>query len=417
MPKHPASIRIDAFNYNLPDERIARYPLARRSDSKLLIYKEEQIHDHQVGELNRHIPNNAVLIFNNTKVVEARLHFSKAGGSAVEVFCLHPATNMGDITQALMREDAVYWICLLGGAKKWRDGDTRQLILGDTPEAGVLSATRIRVEGEAYLMHFQWNKANTPFVDILHQLGEIPLPPYLNREAEASDKERYQTVYARQEGSVAAPTAGLHFTPELLDALDEQGCERLELTLHVGAGTFKPVKSETLEHHTMHTEHIDIGIEKIEALIALANRPWIPVGTTALRTLETLYHMGHKAHHDPNASLAELMVKQWDAYEAPATLSRKEALLALHDVLKREQLTRLLSETQILIAPGYAIKMADALMTNFHQPQSTLLLLISAIVGDAWKRIYQHALDHEYRFLSYGDSSLLWLHAQEEQTD
>ncbi|MBU3676089.1 MAG: S-adenosylmethionine:tRNA ribosyltransferase-isomerase [Chitinophagaceae bacterium] len=417
MPQHPAAIRIDAFNYHLPDERIARYPLARRSDSKLLVYKNEEIHDVRVGDLNCHIPNNAVLIFNNTKVVEARLHFTKEGGSAVEVFCLHPAANMGDITQALMREDAVDWICLLGGAKKWRDGETRQMQLGDSPDAGHVMATRVRAEGEAYLMHFEWNKPNTPFVDILHQLGEIPLPPYLNRAAEESDKERYQTVYARQEGSVAAPTAGLHFTPELLAAIDEQGGERIELTLHVGAGTFKPVKSETLAHHTMHTEHIDIGIEKIESLIALTDRPWIPVGTTAMRTLETLYHMGLKAYRNPKASLAELIVKQWDAYEAPASLSRKEALLALYDVLKREQLSRLLTETQILIAPGYAIKMADALMTNFHQPQSTLLLLISAIVGDAWKGIYQHALDNQYRFLSYGDSSLLWLHKQEEKTN
>lgn len=405
MP-HPAELRIDQFTYHLPDERIARYPLAKRSDSKLLIYKEGKITDSRIGNIVEAIPKEAVFIFNNTKVVEARLSFPKNGGSNVEVFCLQPAANMGDITQAMMQHDNVYWICLLGGAKKWRDGESRTLTFGND---GVLEATRIKAENDAFLMHFSWNKSNTPFVDILHQLGEIPLPPYLNREAEESDKERYQTVYARHEGSVAAPTAGLHFTPDILNQLDAQGCKRIELTLHVGAGTFKPVKSETMALHTMHAEHIDVSMETIDALIAHSEETWIPVGTTALRTLETLYQMGVKSVQSPEATLLELEVGQWDAYETKFTLSRKDALVALKKVMLRENQQRLLTETQIMIAPGYTVNMANALMTNFHQPQSTLLLLISAIVGDQWKFIYQHALENEYRFLSYGDSSILWV--------
>lgn len=405
MP-HPAELRIDQFTYTLPDERIARYPLAKRSDSKLLIYKEGNITDSRIGNIVDAIPKNAVFIFNNTKVVEARLSFPKKGASNVEVFCLQPAANMGDITQAMMQHDDVYWICLLGGAKKWRDGETRCLAFG---QDGELKATRIKAEQEAFLMHFSWNKSNTPFVDILHQLGEIPLPPYLNREAEESDKERYQTVYARHEGSVAAPTAGLHFTPEILDQLDAQGCKRIELTLHVGAGTFKPVKSETMADHTMHAEHIDVSLDTIDALIEQSEEIWIPVGTTALRTLETLYQMGAKALRKPEATLLELAVGQWDAYEIPSTLPRKDTLVALKKVMLRENQQRLLTETQIMIAPGYTVRMANALMTNFHQPQSTLLLLISALVGDNWKGIYQHALENDYRFLSYGDSSILWV--------
>lgn len=406
MP-HPAHLRIDQFTYVLPDDRIARYPLAKRSDSKLLLYRKGQLIDSRIGDIASAIPGNAVLIFNNTKVVEARLSFSKEGGSAVEVFCLQPAVNMGDITQAMMQHDEVYWICLLGGAKKWRDGETRSLNFGG---GGELKATRIKAENEAFLMHFSWNQSNTPFVDILHQFGEIPLPPYLNRSAEESDKDRYQTVYARHEGSVAAPTAGLHFTPEILTQLETQGCKRIEVTLHVGAGTFKPVKSETMEHHTMHAEHIDVNIETIDALIENSESPWIPVGTTALRTLETLYQMGVKAIHMPEATIADLAIGQWDAYESATNLSRKEVLFALKNVMLREKKTRLLTETQIMIAPGYTIRMANALMTNFHQPQSTLLLLIAALVGKRWKDIYQHALENGYRFLSYGDSSLLWVH-------
>jgi S-adenosylmethionine:tRNA ribosyltransferase-isomerase len=404
----PRTIRIDAFNYHLPNEFIARYPLPDRSDSKLLIYQNGQIEDAHIPDLIDAVPANSVFIFNNTKVVEARLAFPKPNSSSVEVFCLAPDPSMGDISSAMMRTESVQWHCLLGGAKKWKDGETRSLDVLDNGENWILYATREAHLGDSFLMKFAWTKPNTSFAEVLHIVGKIPLPPYLQREAETNDQTRYQTVYAKYDGSVAAPTAGLHFTPAILSALDNKQCTRLEVTLHVGAGTFKPVKSETLDGHAMHAEFIDIPIEGIEALLQHSEKTWIPVGTTALRTLETLYQMGLKSYLNPTLHLGELAIQQWESYERASELSRQEALQQLLMVMQREGAKRLITETQIIITPSYPLRMVDALMTNFHQPQSTLLLLISALVGDEWKRIYEHALKHKYRFLSYGDSSLLW---------
>jgi S-adenosylmethionine:tRNA ribosyltransferase-isomerase len=404
----PRTIRIDAFNYHLPNEFIARYPLPQRSDSKLLIYKDGQINDAHIPDLIDAVPANSVFIFNNTKVVEARLQFPKPNSSSVEVFCLAPDPSMGDITSAMMRTDNVQWHCLLGGAKKWKDGEKRSIAVTETEESWMLHATREAHLGDSFLMKFEWTKPSTSFAEVLHIVGKIPLPPYLQREAEADDQTRYQTVYAKHDGSVAAPTAGLHFTPAILTALEEKNCIRLEVTLHVGAGTFKPVKSETLDGHAMHAEYIDIPIEGIEALLQHSEKTWIPVGTTALRTLETLYQMGLKSHLNPALNLGELAIQQWESYERQSHLTRLEALQQLLMVMHREGAKRLITETQIIIAPSYPLRMVDALMTNFHQPQSTLLLLIAALVGNEWHRIYEHALKHEYRFLSYGDSSLLW---------
>lgn len=406
---HPRFLRIDAFNYHLPDEHIARYPLPRRSDSRLLVYRNKTIRDGHIPDIVNEIPGDSLLIFNNTKVVEARLHFPKPGSTSVEVFCLAPDPSMGDVSTAMMRTDYVEWHCLLGGAKKWKNEETRTLSVEDHDGVWTLSATRKAHVGDSFLMAFAWNKPHCTFADVLHRVGQIPLPPYLQREANNDDKIRYQTVYAEHEGSVAAPTAGLHFTPEILAALQQNNCQLCNVTLHVGAGTFKPVKSDTLEGHDMHKEYIDLPIETLALLAEQSSKTWIPVGTTALRTLETVYQMGLKASLNPQFTLQELAIQQWEVYDRAATLTRAEAIHALMNVMQREKANRLITETQIIIAPSYPIKMANALMTNFHQPQSTLLLLIAAIVGDDWKDIYKHALEKGYRFLSYGDSSILWL--------
>jgi S-adenosylmethionine:tRNA ribosyltransferase-isomerase len=312
----------------------------------------------------------------------------------------------------MLSRGEVYWRCLIGGAKKWKEGS---LILDVSYQGRTLTihATKAASLHDCFLIHFAWNQANLSFAEVLHAAGSIPLPPYLNRATEASDAERYQTVYAQHDGSVAAPTAGLHFTERVLNNLATKNIHPAFVTLHVGAGTFKPVKAEKLEDHDMHAEWIDVQASLIEQLQHTSGK-LIAVGTTSLRTIETLYWMGVKVlHHAKEQAIStitidNLVMHQWDAYELPQDISRTTALQALRDWMQAQQTSRLMCKTQILIAPGYRIRMADALITNFHQPQSTLLLLISAVVGDAWKSIYQHALANDYRFLSYGDGSLLW---------
>jgi S-adenosylmethionine:tRNA ribosyltransferase-isomerase len=398
---HPKDISILDFTYDLPEDRIAKYPLEVRDQSKL-------IYQH----LHTQLPADSVLVCNNTKVVEARLLFQKATGGQIEIFCLEPDDRYSDITTAMLSRGEVYWRCLIGGAKKWKE-DSLILDVSYQGRTLIIHATKAASLHDCFLIHFTWNQANLSFAEVLHAAGSIPLPPYLNRATEASDAERYQTVYAQHDGSVAAPTAGLHFTERVLNTLAAKNIHPAFVTLHVGAGTFKPVKAEKLEDHDMHAEWIDVQALLIQQL-QQATGMIIAVGTTSLRTIETLYWMGVKVMHHAQQqaidtiTIDDLIMHQWDAYELPQEISRTAALEALLDWMQAQQTSRLMCKTQILIAPGYRIRMADALITNFHQPQSTLLLLISAIVGEAWKEIYQYALKNDYRFLSYGDGSLLW---------
>jgi len=397
---------IAQFDYNLPDERIAKYPLEPRDSSKLLVYRNGKISSDFYHQLHEHLPENTLLIMNNTKVVEARLLFKKDTGGTIELFCLEPDENYSDITTAMLQTDTVLWKCLVGNAKRWRE-ETLELPFEVDGEKYILSAKQIERLSDAFLIEFSWNKAESSFAEILHHAGIIPLPPYLKRNTEEKDKITYQTVYAEFDGSVAAPTAGLHFTEAVFQNLASKNISHDFVTLHVGAGTFKPVKSETIGDHQMHAEFIDVNRVLISK-IATSSLSLIVVGTTSLRTLESLYWMGVKCKVNPQLSVESIALKQWDAYELPQNYTKSEAYLALETWMKNNNLERLITKTQLLIAPGYDIRTVDAILTNFHQPQSTLLLLIHAFVGEEWKTIYDYALANSYRFLSYGDGSLLW---------
>ncbi len=407
---HPKELSIKDFTYDLPDERIARYPLPERDQSKLLIYRNGQIAESIYAELAEQLPTNSLLVFNNTKVVEARLLFEKPNGGKIEIFCLEPHEQYGDITNAMLQKGKVLWKCLVGGAKKWKEGALISRIKKyDTGEI-TLTARKMELYADAYLIELNWDDPAMSFAELLHVAGVIPLPPYLNRAAEASDQERYQTIYAKHDGSVAAPTAGLHFTDHLFTKLARKNIVHAFVTLHVGAGTFKPVKSETMQDHEMHAEFIDVSATFIEQLLQQITGPVIAVGTTSLRTLESLYWLGVKTKLDPDISTDALTITQWEPYElAQHNMAASEALRALLLWLQHNRTERLITKTQIIIAPGYTFRIIQGLITNFHQPQSTLLLLVAAITHDNWKNIYQYALDHEFRFLSYGDGSLLWL--------
>ena len=407
---HPKELSIIDFTYELPDERIARYPLAERDQSKLLIYSNGQISETIYAELAEQIPSNSLLVFNNTKVVEARLLFEKPNGGRIEIFCLEPHEQYGDITTAMLQKGKVWWKCLVGGAKKWKEGALISRIKKYDTDEITLTARKTEQYADAYLIELSWDDADMSFAELLHVAGVIPLPPYLNRAAEESDQERYQTIYAKHDGSVAAPTAGLHFTDSLFAKLTQKNIRHSFVTLHVGAGTFKPVKSATMQDHEMHAEFIDVSAAFIEQLLQQTAGPVIAVGTTSLRTIESLYWLGVKTKLDPSISTEALTITQWEPYElAQHNISAAEALGALLAWLQENRTERLVTKTQIIIAPGYTFRIIKGLITNFHQPQSTLLLLVAAITGDNWKKIYQYALDHQFRFLSYGDGSLLWL--------
>ncbi len=408
---NPRHISIAAFTYDLPDEKIARYPLEKRDASKLLVYKSGAISSSNYSNLADHLPNDAFLIFNNTKVVEARLLFKKPTGGIVEIFCLEPHDQYSDITSAMLQKGEVYWKCLVGGASKWKHGMKLEKIVEHNGSNIVVEAGIEERQNDCFVIKMTWQPKELAFAELLHAAGIIPVPPYLNREAESEDNNRYQTVYAKFDGSVAAPTAGLHFTEDVFEQLNNKGIQSTFVTLHVGAGTFKPVKSETIGDHEMHSEFIDVSADTIETIANHIAKPIVAIGTTSLRTIETLYWMGVKAHHLANDNLTrieDLAIHQWDVYEMETSLPGSVALQSLLEWMSVNNMKRLITKTQILIAPGYQLKMASGIITNFHQPNSTLLLLIAAIVGDDWKRIYQYALDHEYRFLSYGDGSLLW---------
>jgi S-adenosylmethionine:tRNA ribosyltransferase-isomerase len=405
---HPKDLSIQDFSYDLPDERIARYPVAERDLSKLLIYKDANITTDVYRSLPDILPADTLLIFNNTKVVEARLYFHKPTGGAIEIFCLEPDDRYADVTSAMMQKQQVYWKCLIGGAKKWKEGPL-SLSFTWNDQAVKVSAEKIGMVQDAFIILFHWDEADLSFADILHHAGNLPLPPYMDRDAEDADKERYQTVYAKHDGSVAAPTAGLHFTESLLTELAKKNIHTEFVTLHVGAGTFKPVKAAVMQDHEMHAEYIDVSVESIQKIRQSLPYNIITVGTTSLRTLESLYWLGKKVIDHPTIDMNDLYVDQWDAYNNKEVLpSADMALQALENYLLEKKLHRLVTKTRIIIAPGYSFQIMKALITNFHQPQSTLLLLVAAITGDDWRTIYQYALDHDFRFLSYGDGSLLW---------
>jgi len=404
---HPKDIAIAEYRYDLPNERIAKYPLAQRDESKLLIYKNHRIAEDIYRHIDEHLPAGSLLVFNNTRVVEARLLFQKPTGGVIEIFCLEPHAHYPDITTAMLTKEKVWWKCMIGGASKWKHGMTLLKQVDDL----LVEATMVERTAEAFTIELKWNDASLSFAEVLHKAGAIPLPPYLHRQAEASDSERYQTIYASEEGSVAAPTAGLHFTEHIFQQLANKNIATSFVTLHVGAGTFKPVKAEKMEAHEMHAEFIDVELSFIEALAEKVNDTVVAVGTTSLRTIESLYWIGCKLQ-DPAFPLqeADIAVEQWDPYEMKDTLPVKEALQLLVKWMKARQVSRLITKTQIIIAPGYELRVAKGIITNFHQPESTLLLLIAAIVGKEWKTIYQYAMEHDFRFLSYGDGSLLWKH-------
>ena len=407
MKEDPKHIRISEFNYPLPDERIAKFPLPVRDQSKLLLYRHGEVTEDIFTSLPDYLPANSLMIFNNTKVIQARLHFHKETGALIEVFCLEPI-QPNDYALNFQQTEHAAWLCMIGNLKKWKEGALkREITVKGKPLT--LTAERGACHGTSHWVDFRWNNPEITFADILEVFGELPIPPYLNRETQESDKETYQTVYSKIKGSVAAPTAGLHFTPRVLDALREKGVALEELTLHVGAVTFKPVKSEEIEGHEMHTEYISVNRSTLEKLVAHEGKA-IAVGTTSVRTLESLYHIGVTLLHNPNATEEDLHVKQWQPYETAletAATPAVDALQAIIAYLDRHHMETLHSSTQIIIAPGYEYRIVKAMVTNFHQPQSTLLLLVSAFLHGDWRKIYDYALAHDFRFLSYGDSSLL----------
>ena len=404
MSVHPKDLTISDYTYFLPDERIAKNPLPQRDDSKLLVYRNGTISESAYKQLANLLPSNSLLVFNNTKVVEARILFNKTTGGDIEVFCLEPDDMYADITTAMLQKGKVLWKCLVGGAKKWKETFLTKQIL-DSGKVINLSVQKVERRNDYFLLELSWDDESLTFVEILHLAGLIPLPPYLNRNAEGTDKETYQTIYAKHDGSVAAPTAGLHFTIELFESLSEKGIKKEFVTLHVGAGTFKPVKAATMEEHEMHAEFIDVSIDLIKTLLE-SKDSIIPVGTTSLRTLETLYWLGVKINHQSDFSIEEGL-GQWDAYNLPQYNSKEVALASLINWMIRQNMKQLITKTQLLIAPNYQLRIAKALITNFHQPQSTLLLLVAAIIGNDWRRMYDYALNNDFRFLSYGDGCLL----------
>ena len=403
MKIDPRHIRISDYNYPLPDERIAKFPMSQRDHSKLLVYRQGEVGEDLFYNLPNYLPKGALMVFNNTKVIQARMHFRKETGALIEVFLLEPAEPT-DYELMFQTTHSCSWYCLVGNLKKWKEGTLRREIeIKGQPV--VVTATRGPVHGTSHRIDFEWT-GGFSFAEAIDAMGELPIPPYLNRETQESDKTTYQTVYSKIKGSVAAPTAGLHFTPEVLAALDAHGIEREELTLHVGAGTFKPVKSEEIEGHEMHTEYISVRRDTIRKLLAHDGCA-IAVGTTSVRTLESLYYMGLKVMRDPSLNEDQLHVSQWEPYDTDTTVSTVESLSAFVSWMDSHSLEVLHSSTQIIIAPGYNYHIVKMLVTNFHQPQSTLLLLVSAFVRGDWHKIYDYALSHDFRFLSYGDSSLL----------
>jgi S-adenosylmethionine:tRNA ribosyltransferase-isomerase len=401
MLQNVKNISINDFTYLLPDERIAKYPLEKRDESKLLVYQNEVISDFKFNQISSILDENALLISNETKVIAARLLFQTSSGANIEVFCLEPYSP-AEINQSLQSNTSVQWMCMIGNSKKWKPEESLTMACNEFN----LIVKKVVPQQNGWVISFEWDQSSKTFADILSQAGHIPLPPYLNRTDEESDKVRYQTIFAKHEGSVAAPTAGLHFSNEVVDDLATKNIHFATVTLHVGAGTFLPVKSDTLEGHHMHEEIFMVTLDSLHK-IRNNNGQRIVVGTTSLRTIESLYWTAVQLQENATLNLSDCHVTQWMPYEKTQTMTANEALDLLIHHAEKNNLVQISGKTSLLIAPGYDIKMVDGIITNFHQPNSTLLLLISAMVGDDWKKIYAHALQNNYRFLSFGDSSLL----------
>ena len=406
---HPGDLSINDYSYHLPVERIATHPLVQRDYYKLLVWKHGHILEDNYYNLANHLPKGSLLILNDSKVIPARILFTKPTGGVIEIFCLQPYQEK-ELNTAMNRKRTVRWKCMIGGAGKWKAGSLSKQLLIDGHEI-VLSVVLIEKIIDAYVAEFSWIPEQYSFAEVIQAAGEMPLPPYIKRKTEAADKERYQTIYANFEGSVAAPTAGLHFTEKIFSSIKEKEIAKEFVTLHVGAGTFKPIKTDKMAGHEMHAEWIEISPGTIENVITHAGNI-TAVGTTSLRTAESLYWMGVKSYHDPMIDISSLEITQWEVYEEPlikSLIDSKTALMSLLKWIKTNQLQRLIIPTRILIAPGYNFRIINALVTNFHQPQSTLLLLVAAIAGNQWRSIYDYALNHEFRFLSYGDGCLLFV--------
>ena len=396
-------IKIEDYNYTLPDEKIAKFPLEKRHMSKLLFNKGDVIVEKQFTDLPKLLPKNSLLVFNETKVVKARLIFKKNTGATIEIFCLEPVKPVNDFQLAYQQKSPVVWKCFIGNAKRWKSGKL-EMEFENNGGTVKLYAKKTEQLSEGFLVTFSWDNIEITFLEIINNVGFVPIPPYLNRKAVNQDSIRYQTVYAEHEGSVAAPTAGLHFTPKIISNLKNYGIETDKLTLHVGAGTFKPVVSQTIATHEMHTEKVVISLNTLKHILKKLNDPIIPVGTTSMRTIESLFWMAIKLQKGNN----EFAVEQWDPYELiiEADFTPTKALSLIIKYLEKNKLEELKGETRLMIAPGYNFRIASGLITNFHQPKSTLLLLVSALIGDSWKQAYDYALNNNFRFLSYGDSCL-----------
>ncbi|MBC7946843.1 MAG: S-adenosylmethionine:tRNA ribosyltransferase-isomerase [Chitinophagaceae bacterium] len=404
---NPQELLIQDYTYDLPEEKIAHYPLPQRDASKLLVYQKGQLTQDTYAHIDAHLPRNSLLIFNNTRVLEARILFQKESGGVIEIFCLEPHEQYKGIATALATEGHVEWRCLVGGASKWKRGLVLSNLIsvpnGDTVQ---LNAAYKEKLADHFVISFSWTPSHLSFAEILHLAGAVPLPPYIKRKAEPGDEQRYQTIYAEHQGSVASPTAGLHFTEDIFQRLEGKNIEHDFVTLHVGAGTFKPVKSVSLSEHEMHGEVIDVSLTTLRHLVADRKGPLVAVGTTSLRTLESLYWMGVKLM---SGTTDPFTLSQWEPYSLPADVPAKIALTNLIKWLEKNNRPSIEGRTEVLIAPGYRPRIVKGLITNFHQPGSTLLVLVAALIGDDWRKVYQYALENDFRFLSYGDGNLMWM--------
>jgi S-adenosylmethionine:tRNA ribosyltransferase-isomerase len=408
---HPKNHQITDYTYSLPEDKIAAFPLQDREDARLLIFKDDLIQEEQFKNISAHLPENSLLIFNNSKVIPARILFQKSTGGIIEIFCLEPASAIKDYSVVMNVTQQSTWKVLIGGASKWKEGPLKKFLIveGNTCTLEVVLVEKL---SNAYIVEFSWTPAHLSFASVIESAGLTPLPPYIKRVSEASDKERYQTIYAKNKGSVAAPTAGLHFTGNIFNSFADKNIVSGYVTLHVGAGTFKPVQAERMSEHEMHTEWIEINSESLQLLIEHIDQPVIAVGTTSVRTLESIYWMGVKTIMNFDIKNTDLTIDQWEVYDSElstASFTAREALISLQQWMEQQRLAKLITATQILIAPGYKFKLTKALVTNFHQPQSTLLLLVAAAVSKKWETIYEYALKNDFRFLSYGDGSLLYV--------
>ncbi|MGM0611994.1 MAG: S-adenosylmethionine:tRNA ribosyltransferase-isomerase [Bacteroidota bacterium] len=397
----PGKLSIADYSYALPHDRIARYPLEKRDESKLLISSSDgAIREDYFYNIDSYLEENSMLVYNNTKVVQARLKFYKKTGAEIEIFCLEPLEPVSVVDQAFEQSSPVVWKCFVKNARKWKD----QILSLDIGQ-DILYAEKIKMDGDAWQVKFSWQQKHRSWAEVLEEAGRVPLPPYIKREDEPEDKLRYQTVFAERDGSVAAPTAGLHFTDKIFRALDARNIQRIYLTLHVGAGTFKPVSSQSIDQHEMHQEQVLVSRNELQKLLKTSRDKTIAVGTTSVRTLESLYWYANALAQNSDSGF---VINQWKPYNDKAILSREEALQILIHKLKKEDREYLQGATSLMIVPGYEYKMIGGMITNFHQPKSTLLLLVAAFIGDNWKKAYQFALDKGFRFLSYGDSCLFF---------